>query len=60
MDRKEELKSMLQDLINDKPEQASLSLHNYLTDKIKEVAGTAQVADEPVTAVDDGSEGGEE
>jgi len=41
MERKEELKTMLQDIINDRPEQASVALHNYLTDKIRDVAGTA-------------------
>jgi hypothetical protein len=47
MDNKEALKSMLNNLINDKPEEASLDLHNYLTAKMKDVAGIgAQVADD--------------
>ena len=39
---KELLKSVLNDLINDKHEQASVSLHSYLTTKTQEVSGLAQ------------------
>lgn len=39
MDKREALKSMLNSIINDKPEEASLDLHNYLTAKMREVAG---------------------
>ena len=39
MDKREALRSMLNNLINDKPEEATLDLHNYLTMKMKEVAG---------------------
>jgi hypothetical protein len=39
MDKREALKSMLTNLINDKPEEASLDLHSYMTDKMREVAG---------------------
>ena len=39
MDNRENLRSMLNNLINDKAEEASLDLHNYLTAKMKEVAG---------------------
>jgi hypothetical protein len=46
------LKSMLNNLINDKPEEATLDLHNYLTDKMKDVAGIGGT-EEPLTAVDD-------
>lgn len=35
------LKSMLNNLINDNHAQADMDLHNYLTDKMKQVAGTA-------------------
>jgi len=44
------LKSMLNNFINDKPEEATLDLHGYLTTKMKDVAGIS-VADEPL--VDD-------
>jgi hypothetical protein len=41
MDKREALKSMLNNLINDKPEEASLDLHNYLTTKMRDVSGLA-------------------
>jgi len=55
---KELLKSVLNDLINDKHEQASVSLHSYLTTKTQEVAGLAQqhtevTDDEEVIETDD-------
>ncbi len=39
MDKREALKSMLNNLINDKPEEATLDFHNYITAKSREVAG---------------------
>ena len=39
MDKREALKSMLNNLINDKPEQAAMDFHNYLAPKMREVAG---------------------
>ena len=45
MDKREALKSMLNNLINDKPEEASLDLHNYLTAKMREVSGLAAAPD---------------
>ena len=36
------LKDMLQDLINDRTEQAEVNLHDYLTGKMQEIAGTAK------------------
>lgn len=39
MDKRQALRSMLNNLINDKPEEASMDLHDYLTGKMKEVAG---------------------
>lgn len=33
------LRSMVNNLINDKSEQASLDLHSYMTAKMKEVSG---------------------
>jgi hypothetical protein len=43
------LKSMLNNLINDKPEEATLDFHNYVTGKMKSVAGiggTEEVVDD--------------
>ena len=42
MDKRELLKSMINNLINDKNEQAQLDLHGYLTTKMKEVSGIHQ------------------
>lgn len=42
MDHKEALKSMLQDVINDKMEQASVTMHDYFVAKTREVTGLAQ------------------
>lgn len=39
MDRKEQLKSMLQNFINDKPEAAQLDFHSYVSDKMTDVSG---------------------
>ena len=39
MDKREALRSMLNNLINDKQAEAELDLHSYLTDKMKEVSG---------------------
>jgi len=41
MDNREALKSMLNNLINDKPEEATLDLHNYLTTQVKLVTEMA-------------------
>ena len=46
MDHKETLKAMLQDIINGKEEQASVTMHDYFVAKTREVAGLAQAADE--------------
>lgn len=50
-DPKEQLKSMLQDLINDRPEQATVTIHDYIVAKTQQLAGLGQgeaasVADE--------------
>jgi hypothetical protein len=56
---------MLNNIINDKPEQASLDLHNYLTQKMRDVAGLSAPAEVPadaevaVPAVETGAEGAE-
>lgn len=36
------LKSMIQDIINDRPEQARSSIHQYIVGKTQEVAGLAE------------------
>lgn len=38
-DKREMLKSMLNNLIHDKREEADMDLHNYLTAKMKSVSG---------------------
>jgi hypothetical protein len=40
-DPREQLKSMLQDLINDRPEQASATIHDYIVAKTQALAGFA-------------------
>ena len=52
MDNRENLRSMLNNLINDKQEEASLDLHNYLTAKMRGVAG---IATTDTVDVDDGA-----
>jgi hypothetical protein len=52
------LRDMLQDLINDRPEQAQVNLHDYLVDKMRDVAGTAapeveEVDKDDETGIDD-------
>ena len=42
MDNKDALKSVLQDIINDKTEQASVTMHDYFVAKTREVTGLAQ------------------
>jgi len=39
MDHSEALKSMLQDIINDRHEQATVTMHDYFVAKTREVAG---------------------
>ncbi len=47
------LKSMLQDIINDKQEQAAVTMHDYFVAKTREVAGFAQPAQAEVVPEDD-------
>lgn len=62
MDKREQLRSMLNNLINDKPEEATLDLHNYLTGKMKEVAGTVPAVDDetPPAGNEDDTPSGDE
>jgi len=39
MEHQEMLKSMLQDVINDRMEQASVTMHDYFVAKTREVTG---------------------
>lgn len=49
MEHAEPLKSFLQDIINDRQEQAHVTMHDYIVSKTKEVAGLGQAPDiEPV------------
>lgn len=45
MDSKEQLRSMLQDIINDREEQASVAMHNYLVSKMREVSNLGPASD---------------
>ena len=53
MDKREALKSMLNNLINDRPEEASMDLHNYLTTKMRDVSGLAATPQDEATGVAD-------
>jgi len=56
MEHTDALKSMLQDIINDRHEQATVTMHDYFVAKTREVAGLGQqavVADDDTTVVDD-------
>lgn len=50
MDRREAIKSMINNLINDKTEEASLDIHNVLVAKMRDVAGLGSTE---VDAADD-------
>lgn len=55
-DPREQLKSMLQDLINDRPEQAEVTIHNYIVAKTQQLAGLNQAEAEHRSAADDQTE----
>lgn len=48
----ETLKAMLQDVINDRQEQAAVTMHDYFVAKSREVAGLSQPTVEDTTDVD--------
>lgn len=50
MDNREALKSMLNNLINDKGEEAQLDFHTYATNKMREIAGLAPTVAAPAEA----------
>lgn len=54
-DHTELLRSMLQDIINDKQENASVTMHDYFVSKTREVSGLAQEP-EPVAYHDDNND----
>lgn len=47
------LRDMLQDIINDRPEQAQINLHDYLVDKMRDIAGTSHQDTTDFEEVDD-------
>lgn len=49
---KGKLKDMLDSLIDDNSDAAQVDFHSYLGDKMKEVAGTADVSDDDSTLND--------
>lgn len=53
MDKRETLKSMLNNIINDKQEEAAVDMHAYLSDKMKEVMGGQQAPEPTSTEVID-------
>jgi hypothetical protein len=65
MDHKEQLKTMLQSIINGTEEEAAVTMHDYFVAKTREVAGLgSQAADEDLdlSVLDDelGAEGTEQ
>ena len=52
MEHADALKSMLQDIINDRHEQATVTMHDYFVAKTREVAGLG-AQPEPTTTPDD-------
>lgn len=55
-DPREQLKSMLQDLINDRTEQAEVTIHNYLVAKTQALAGfgaAPEAVEAPEATTDD-------
>lgn len=52
----ETLKSMLHDIINDRHEQATVTMHDYFVAKTREVSGLAQSDTEPESINDDDNE----
>ena len=47
MDHSETLKAMLQDIINDRTEQAAVTMHDYFVSKTREVAGLNKTVEAP-------------
>ena len=51
-DHAETLKSMLQSIINDRHEEASVTMHDYFVSKTKEVAGLGEPQSAPADTVE--------
>ena len=51
-DHADTLKSMLQDIINDRHDQATVTMHDYFVAKTREVAGLATAPQELVDTVE--------
>lgn len=56
MDKRDLLRNVLNSMIDNNQEQASLDMHNYLTIKMKEVAGIAQPQAVETGAIDAGND----
>ena len=52
-DHSELLKSMLQDIINDRQDNASVTMHDYFVSKTREVTGMSQQEPEAAHAATD-------
>lgn len=53
MEHTDALKSMLQDIINDRHEQATVTVHDYFVSKMREVSGLGQATHADVDDSDD-------
>lgn len=53
MPNTEHLRTMLQDLINDRPEQATVAIHDYFVAKTREISGLASTEHAAVDEVDE-------
>lgn len=53
MSEKDKLQNMLDNLINQKPEQAQVNFHDYLQGKMQDVMGTAPTEEPAPQASDD-------
>jgi len=52
-DPREQLKAMLQDLINDRPEQATATIHNYMVAKTQQLTGRVPAEIDDASGHDD-------
>lgn len=52
-DRKEELRSFLDNMIDDNTEQAQVHFHNYLEDRMKSIVNPQEIDDDAGSETDD-------
>lgn len=52
MDKRDQLKAMLQDIINGKEEQAAVTMHDYFVAKTREVAGLSSSITDDLSELD--------